>query len=296
MHTQSSIANTQARPDQAPSFGDFLKMTSDQTPDESATRPAASAAKPKEGHMPTKRVISILQTLAVAGEGMTLTQLAQAIDSSKGTISPILETLMQSSFIRRDRKNRYQLGRGVYIFAEAFRNEDTLIGMARHCMRRVVRACNEICQLAVLSGDEVLYIAKETSDTPLRVISRVGSRFPAHQTALGKCLLSRHSLEDLRALYAGRDAEHAVDVDALYAELQEVRRTGVGYDLGAINPELHCMGVPVMVNGRIDCAMSVSLPAFRDDEEKRKVVMAALKRASGDLERYMHGNQEFFSS
>ena len=46
-------------------------------------------------HMPTQRVISLLEALADAEHGLTLTQLSLCIGSSKGTISPILETLQR---------------------------------------------------------------------------------------------------------------------------------------------------------------------------------------------------------
>ena len=48
--------------------------------------------------MPTQRVISLLEALANTESGLSLTQLSQSIGSSKGTISPILETLQQHDY------------------------------------------------------------------------------------------------------------------------------------------------------------------------------------------------------
>ena len=248
-------------------------------------------------HMPTLRVISLLKALAGSEQGLTLTQLAQAIGSSKGTIFPILDTLLQYDFVRKDRlSNQYELGRGLYLFSEAFRSQDTLMNKAQSCMQEVVDACSEICQLGILSHTEVLYIAKVDSREPIQIISRVGSRMPARKTALGKALLSQWSLEDLRFLFQDTLKNDPFDIDAFYAELQEVGNSGIAKDLGEINPDLHCLSAPVRFEGRVDCAISVSLPAFRDTPEKRALVKEELKKAAAKLEACMRERQEGFSA
>ncbi|WP_294447255.1 IclR family transcriptional regulator [uncultured Mailhella sp.] len=248
-------------------------------------------------HMPTMRVIALLKALSESPQGLTLTQLARTIGSSKGTIFPILDTLLRYEFVRRDpRSNQYELGRGLYMFSEAFRSQDPLMSKAQSCMRDVVDACNEICQLGVLSGPEVLYIAKVNCKEPIQIISRVGSRMPANRTALGKALLSQWSLEDLHRLFQEKLVSSPFDLDAFYRELQQVREKGIAMDIGEIIADLHCLSVPVHFEGRVDCAMSVSLPSFRDTPEKRAIVSLALKNAAAKLEGFMRESQECFSS
>ena len=182
------------------------------------------------------------------------------------------------------------------MFSEAFRSQDPLMSKAQSCMRDVVDACNEICQLGVLSGPEVLYIAKVNCKEPIQIISRVGSRMPANRTALGKALLSQWSLEDLHRLFQEKLVSSPFDLDAFYRELQQVREKGIAMDIGEIIADLHCLSVPVHFEGRVDCAMSVSLPSFRDTPEKRAIVSLALKNAAAKLEGFMRESQECFSS
>lgn len=247
-------------------------------------------------HMPTMRVIALLKALSDSAHGLTLTELAKAIGSSKGTIFPILDTLLRYEFVRKDhRSNQYELGRGLYLFSEAFRSQDPLMSRAQSCMRDVVDACNEICQLGVLSGPEVLYIAKVNCKEPIQIISRVGSRMPANKTALGKALLSQWNMEDLRRLFQEKLISSPFDIVAFYRELQQVRESGIALDMGEIIPDLHCLSVPVHFEGRVDCAMSVSLPSFRDTPEKREIVGRELKKAAVKLEGFMLESQESFS-
>ena len=246
-------------------------------------------------HMPTQRVISLLEALANTEHGLTLTQLAQSIGSSKGTISPILETLQQHDFVRRDQlSGRFELGRGLYLFSEGFRTQDPLMAQAQACMRQVVDACAEICQLGILSHTEVLYIAKVDSREPIQIISRVGSRMPARKTALGKALLSQYRREEVVALFANEHSAEPFDLDAFLEELHGVRKGAIARDIGELNPQLHCYAVPLTYAGRVDCAMSVSLPAFRDTPEKGKQVEEELRRASAQLEQFMNEANECF--
>lgn len=246
-------------------------------------------------HMPTQRVISLLEALANTESGLSLTQLSQSIGSSKGTISPILETLQQHDFVRRDKlSGRYELGRGLYLFSEGFRTQDPLMAQAQACMRQVVDACAEICQLGILSHTEVLYIAKVDSREPIQIISRVGSRMPARKTALGKALLSQSNREDVVALFANELCVEPFDLEAFWAELLRVRQGAIARDIGDINPQLHCYAVPVTYAGRVDCAMSVSLPAFRDTPEKGAQVEEELRKAVARLEQFMNEAHECF--
>lgn len=246
-------------------------------------------------HMPTQRVISLLEALANTESGLSLTQLSQNIGSSKGTISPILETLQQHDFVRRDKlSGRYELGRGLYLFSEGFRTQDPLMAQAQACMRQVVDACAEICQLGILSHTEVLYIAKVDSREPIQIISRVGSRMPARKTALGKALLSQSKREEVAALFAHELCVEPFDLEVFLEELLRVRQGAIARDIGDINPQLHCYAVPVTYAGRVDCAMSVSLPAFRDTAEKGAQVEEELRKAAARLEQFMNEAHECF--
>ena len=50
---------------------------------------------PQEQHRATARVLDILETLSGSGTGMTLTELAQALQAPKSSLFPIVHTLEQ---------------------------------------------------------------------------------------------------------------------------------------------------------------------------------------------------------
>ena len=70
------------------------------------------------------------------------------------------------------------------------------------------------------------------------------------------------------ALFAKKLCLEPFDLEAFLEELLCVRQGAIARDIGELNPQLHCYAVPVTYAGRVDCAVSVSLPAFRDTPEK----------------------------
>ena len=56
----------------------------------------------KTEHRPTARVLNILELLAANQEGLTLTEIAEAIDAPKSSILPLIHTMAQRKFIFLD--------------------------------------------------------------------------------------------------------------------------------------------------------------------------------------------------
>ena len=70
------------------------------------------------------------------------------------------------------------------------------------------------------------------------------------------------------ALFAKKLCLEPFDLEAFLEELLCVRQGAIARDIGELNPQLHCNAGPVTYAGRVNCAVSVSLPAFRDTPEK----------------------------
>ena len=151
---------------------------------------------------PTKRVSDILNFLAMEGRGCTLSEISRGVNSPVCTCSVILRTLVQENFLEcSEPAHLYSLGFGVYALSSAFMAPRTVLRSVLSEMHRVVDACGEICELGILDGQDVFYIAKVESQDPIRIVSQVGMRLPACCTATGKALLADFSDEDLHRLY-----------------------------------------------------------------------------------------------
>jgi DNA-binding IclR family transcriptional regulator len=123
--------------------------------------------------------------------------------------------------------------------------------------------------VAVLDGADVIYLVKVDSTHPVRMVSAVGRRLPAHCTAVGKILLAgldRAGLDRVLAQspLAGMTPASITDPDRLRAHLEQVRAEGVAADVGESDTAMRCVAAAIRNHsGAIIAAMSVSAPIIR---------------------------------
>ena len=154
-------------------------------------------------------------------------------------------------------------------------------------MEYIVKKTDEICQLGILEGGDVLYIAKVDSNNPIRILSSVGKKIPAYCTALGKSLISNLNLNEIKLLYPnGLKAftkNTITDFNTLYNELIEVKNTSIATEHGEINPDLNCVNLIV-------ASISITFPTFRLSEEKLCTIKGALIDAKSKIELFFKEN------
>lgn len=248
-------------------------------------------------HHPTARVLDILERLAAREGGLSLTELAEAISASKSTIFPIMRTLAGRNYISLDdRTMRYSLGAACGALASAAGRRNMWLRLVREAMQQVVDACDEVCQLGILSGRDILYIAKVQCTKVVRLVSDVGTHLPASSTALGKAILSELPEEAVAALYPDglpTMTEYSVaTLEALRRQLEAVRACGYATDDRESSEETICFAVALRHHQHPLAALSVSLPAFRASAQAREAVVAELLKTQAHLEELFAAAEE----
>lgn len=241
-------------------------------------------------HHPTLRVLNVLDALSQHPEGCTLTELAAFTEASKSTLVPILKTMERRRFIAFTDRRRYVIGIKAFSVGSSFVENEPLVGALRAEMERLVAVCQETCQLGILDGGDVLYIAKIDSPQAIRLISSIGKHVPAYCTALGKALLSDTDFAQLDALFPEGLAsmtEHTLPSTAsLFEQIARQREEGVFTEYEESCENVVCFSVPLRRRGNIVAAVSISLPRFRLDAAKEaqiKELLAAYRVAAERL-------------
>lgn len=244
----------------------------------------------KEEHKPTKRVLDILDVLAETTKGMTLTEIAKAIDSPKSTIHPIIQTMVQNKYIFLDESTyKYYIGIKTFCIGSAYTNHLDLLEFIKKEMKCIVEKTNEICQLGILNKNKVLYIAKVDSERAIRIISNVGKELPAYCTALGKALLCNENIETLKELYPEglkKYTENTIlNFEKLYEELQKIKKESIAFEFSEIMEDLVCIAVPLKTyNNQIVAAISVSIPSFRMNDKSFQEIKYILMQSKERIE------------
>ncbi|MFI7131421.1 IclR family transcriptional regulator [Nonomuraea sp. NPDC050153] len=224
------------------------------------------------------RALDILELFLAEG-ALAASDITARLGLPRTTVHELVNTLVDRGYLVAEPSApiRYQLGMKLFELGGHFADRLDLARQARHAASEVAAACDEGVHVAVLDGAEVVYIAKVDSTHPVRMVSAVGRRLPAHCTAVGKMLLSALTPEALESRYphdrplrpmtANSITTHA----GLRAQLAEIRRTGVAYDNCESNEAVACVAVGVLDHsGRMVAAMSVSVPTLRWTDRRRE--------------------------
>lgn len=157
----------------------------------------------------------------------------------------------------------------LFQLGAAFSGRLDLVREAQCVARDVAAACDEAVHVAVLDGSDVIYLVKFDSTHPVRMVSAVGRRLPAHCTAVGKILLSGLDKAGLDAVLAkgdllGMTPASITDPDLLREHLDRVRAESVAVDVGESDTAMRCVAAPVRDHsGATIAAMSLSAPIIR---------------------------------
>ena len=161
-------------------------------------------------------------------------------------------------------------------------------------MEYAVNETNEICQFGIRSDNSVLYIAKVDSKEAIRLVSSVGKRLPLYCTALGKALLYQLPFEKVRALYPNgleKFTEYTItDFETLKKEWDEINASKFAHEKKETALDICCYAVPICCNQKTIASLSISVPAFRDTEEKAKLIKDILKKVGNTIEQYLFEN------
>ncbi len=235
-----------------------------------------------ECHNPTLRVVRILELVDKNPDGMSLSEISTILELPKGTISPILKTLTACNFIKQE-GNLYTTDFRLFELGLHYSSGNNALNIIRRHICELVSEVNEICQMGVLRENDVYYLLRENADTVIQINSNVGTSLPAYITGLGKALLSGLSDEEIRKLYDGYEfirytPNTITDVDTLIAEVDKVRNSGFAFESEESTPDICCIAVPLEEDGKVRCAMSVTIPKFRFSDERLENIKKMLAR------------------
>jgi DNA-binding IclR family transcriptional regulator len=226
------------------------------------------------------RVAELFRALDGEPWGLTLTQLATRLELPRSTVHRLVGALATEGLLTSPAAaGRVRIGPEFARIASNSRLE--LRQQLEPLMRRVFDAIGETVDCAVLEGDQVRVQAVISTQHQLRAVAEVGVAFPLHCTSKGKALLAELDDDGVLGLLPGRlerfTPNTIVSRPKLLAEIAEVRRTGVAFDL-----EEHNLGICAVAIaardpfGSLFC-VSMPVPSQRFAAQKDAIVRALLE-------------------
>ncbi|MFI0711187.1 IclR family transcriptional regulator C-terminal domain-containing protein [Streptomyces inhibens] len=238
-----------------------------------------------------------LITLTAFGAGraeLPLTAVAEATGLARATARRALITLEHLGYIATDGK-LFRLTPKVLELGFAHLSGLTLPAIAQPHLATLVERVHDSASMAILSGDDIQYVARVPTVRIMSVNITLGTRFPAYPTSMGRVLLAglppaelsaRLALTDLRPL-----TRHTVtDPDRLIALVEQVRADGYALVDEELEEGLRSLAVPVLDRaGRVVSAVNVSTHAGRcGPDEARETLLPALRATAAAIEADLH--------
>ena len=235
----------------------------------------------------TLRAFGVLELVARADGPLSLDELTQLCGLPKPSVYRILGLLQRGGLVQREpAAKRYCIGARMSRLALEVMMRSPQRARRHAILQQLVAEIGETCNLTMLDGNEVLYLDRVETSSPVRVHLAAGSRVPLHCTASGKLFLSQLSDSQAATLLGPgpyrRFTENTItDPAELQKALRRIRSEGMGTDVGEFLEGSVAVSVPVTdAQGRVCATVAVHGPAPRVTLRSCMDFLPALRRAA----------------
>jgi DNA-binding IclR family transcriptional regulator len=254
------------------------------------------------------RSLRILTYLATQANPVPAARIAEAVGSPRSSTFRLLRGMQTLGYVAHiPEEHAYALGVAALEIGQAFAIQAPLARYGRPVVARLVASVGETAHLAVLHGNETLYIHEETAPLRAPLVTAKDVRLPAHLTASGRAILAGMNHDQLRALFPPNFAfiQRTGRGPRTYAELTQqlaaTRRQGFAREFGEVTEGLTSVAKAVRDrNGRVVASIAVTRPY--DTQSARvpaatagipeDVILTALERAALELSRRLGWDPE----
>lgn len=214
------------------------------------------------------RAMEVLERLAIAPEGISVSELSRSLRIDKSVVSRILSSLAMQGYVQKDASSdQYQLTFKISALAYAHFGA---VGFPERCLpilRELAQQTGELVELAVADGEQLWLVAKVEGWQRVRVAAYSGGPVVLHAMASGKAWLATLPKAEALRIATARDLEPITPTtittpEALAAELEQVRRQGY-----AVSRE-------ELMEGATSVAVAVPSPVTRGTAVGSLVVVA----------------------
>lgn len=237
------------------------------------------------------RTLFVLEALA---DHSRITDIVAASGLPKATVHRILQNLVRRGFARANERGEYVGGPRILSLSGRFLQRRDLAEQVHPVLRTLQQGTGWTAHLALLSGDEAVYVAKVEGAKPYHLASRVGMALGLHCTSIGKAILATMPDAEVRALVrrtglASRTPNTLTDEQDLLRELSLVRRRGYALDHEENEAGVRAAGAAVFDHtGQVIGGVSAAGLVHPGDEggaddERGELVVRAAEHISEEL-------------
>lgn len=228
------------------------------------------------------RLATILQ---VEGR-LTVTEAAQRLGVARSTAHRLLQMLVYRDFAVQHTDKSYRVGPVLALAAHAHSDVTRLRTAALPIVGELVELTQESANVAIRVGATTRFVLSIESPRALRVGTREGMVFPAHQTTAGLLLLAEIPPDELASVYAADPTGvEPPDLGRLGRDLAVIRRQGFAVNREESERGVVAVGAPIHdAGGTAFAGVSVAMPSVRYHADRLPALTALLRRSARAIE------------
>src|SRR5262245_27232978 len=262
----------------------------------SARQEAAPAANEGSGSVEylvnsLVRGLELLQLFTRDRPTLSLPEVAELSGLNRTTAYRFVYTLRKLGYLELEADTRrYRLGSRILQLGFEYLNSLQIVDRAYPYLRALRDEVGESTHLGILDETSVVYVARVPSARLVTTSVNVGSRIPAHLTAMGRVLLAGLPPDRIeRALdaidFSPMTPHSVADREGLVKKLEQTREQGYAVTDQEYEAGVCAAAAPIYgAEGGVIAAINISGPALRVSKEAiRRTLLPALLRTSGEL-------------
>jgi DNA-binding IclR family transcriptional regulator len=235
------------------------------------------------GESSLARAVRILESFTLEEPELTVTEVARRAGLHLATASRIVGQLVDHGLLDRGSDREVRVGFRMWELAARAAPTRSLRDAAMPYLEDLHAVVGHHAQLAVLHGDEVIFLERLSARDAVINYSQIAGRLPLHISSSGVVLMA-YAPPELQDRLLARPLEGWTPAtittpDRLRTALEQVRRRGYALLAGHVHPDATGIAVPVRNGlGEVAAALSVIVP---NDARAVSAVPALLATARG---------------
>lgn len=211
------------------------------------------------------RLFQVIEFLADSDDLVSLRTMARELQINAASVYRILNTLKELGYVRQHpQDSQYQLTLKIAGISAQVLEKVQLRQIAHPFLQHLTSITNETTHLAILDGNEFVYIDKVDNTQAMRMRSSVGQRGRLYSTAVGKSLLAHYPEAELSQILNSLDfqpltKQTITDLKKFREHLIRVKQQGYAIDDEENEIGIRCIGSPIYDHaGCLVGALSIS--------------------------------------
>jgi IclR family pca regulon transcriptional regulator len=206
--------------------------------------------------------LAIIEAFGIRNQPLTLSEAAQITGHTRASARRSLLTLQALGYVQSDGKH-FRLAPRALRLGHAYVSSTALLRLMQPVLEGISERTRESSSLAVLDGNDVVFLARAATRRSLSTGLGLGSRLPAHSAATGRVLLAALAPEDaarrLQRMARQQMTPHTqTDVDELMKMLADVRVNGYAVCDEELELGVRSIAVPIQdAGGAVVASMSI---------------------------------------